>query len=145
VMLSKVCFEKKSKIPIMMLMAVVKNGRCSEIKKGWKWRERRINPFIILNGVCLFYSGLGWIVMDGGRRCHRFNSYLNFYFLLTDLIEKWTEAIISFLNLTLHMSITLRTALQMSCLHVFLEGPLFYCTPTITAVWASTRLGDFMS
>jgi len=34
VMLSKVCFEKKAKNPIMMLMAVVKNGRCSEIKKG---------------------------------------------------------------------------------------------------------------
>jgi len=31
VMLSKVCFEKKSKNPIMMLMGVVKNGRCSEI------------------------------------------------------------------------------------------------------------------
>jgi len=34
VMLSKMCFEKKSKNTIMMLIAVVKNGRCSEIKKG---------------------------------------------------------------------------------------------------------------
>jgi hypothetical protein len=31
-----VCFEKKSKNPIMMLMGVVKNVRCSEIIKGPK-------------------------------------------------------------------------------------------------------------
>jgi hypothetical protein len=36
VMLSKVCLEKKSKNPIMMLMDVLKNGRCWGIKKGPK-------------------------------------------------------------------------------------------------------------
>jgi hypothetical protein len=61
-MLSKVCFEKKSKNPIMMLMGVVKNGRCSEIKKA----QNDVNEQLTLkkcpkfDGECNDHAA-GWI------------------------------------------------------------------------------------